>query len=246
MDKQLDPANVRRVIGVRRLWLACALVAALPAQDPATIQETAQRVAREHACETTLPDEGLPSSGTADSERESGRDTGSEWNVGVGGFGLELGTGFASTMAWVLIGVLVVLLVVGLIATWAHPAPRAAPAAAAPGSRVRVRELQPAASPDLPDWRAAAAAGDHAEALHAMLLHAIARLAMLRGSAFPRAATAREVLRLAGESHRARLWSCLTLGERARYGGQQIDAGEFADCRSRFEEWEAACGRPAS
>lgn len=104
------------------------------------------------------------------------------------------------------------------------PPPRPPPAVAA------------AAAAGLPDADSLAAAGRFGEAVHALLLHALAGLARRRGAPLPPSLTGREAIPasgLAGEP-RGALAELVAAVERFLFAGRALDAGDWERCRAAY------------
>lgn len=109
------------------------------------------------------------------------------------------------------------------------PDPRAAPG----------RAPAPGPATPLPDFEALAREGRHAEAVHALLLHAVARLAALARAPFPAGATAREIVRAAGGDSGGPLRGLLGLAEGVHFGDRPASAADYEEGLRRFREWIA-------
>lgn len=117
-------------------------------------------------------------------------------------------------------------------------------AAAAPQAAViepepaRPEAGAPRRDPALGDADRLADAGDFREALHVLLLVAIAAGARRAASPLPPSATSRELRSLLPltEALRDRFAALVAAVERSLFGERPVDAGDYAACRARCEE----------
>lgn len=87
----------------------------------------------------------------------------------------------------------------------------------------------------LGDYEAMAARGDYGEAIHALLLHCIARMAE-RGAALSSAMTSREILRRLKleQEEREALSVLVRMTELTHFGGRDASEEDFLKCRDLF------------
>jgi hypothetical protein len=165
---------------------------------------------------------------------------------GAGGVGSLPVAPVANSLGTILLLVLAVLALAAL-AEWLVSRRRSRPAAPAAG--------RPAATPDdtagtravLGDAERLARAGRFADAIHALLLHALAELGRRAGSpAASPAATSREVLRAvpAASEAKAALAPLVGAVERVHFGREPAGLDDYAACAAHFrrftEAWRAS------
>ncbi|HSL83800.1 MAG TPA: DUF4129 domain-containing protein [Thermoanaerobaculia bacterium] len=227
---------------VRRALPVAAAVFALTGWPPAAAaqadaeaegtRELAARILRDAAYQTELP------TGEAAGAGEAGR-------PGDRRLGLPAprGVGFlAELLLWLLIGAAVVVAVLWLVRAVGTTGPGAGgrePEGGAEGPEAASGRPRP---PGLARVEALAAAGRHAEAVHALLLLALARIDRRRGRPFPESATAREVLGAAElpAAARAGLAELVTAVERSLFGRLALRAEDWGRCRTAYAAVEEA------
>jgi len=142
-------------------------------------------------------------------------------------------------LAWLALGIVVVLLV-GALARgvlerrWVGSGTergRKGSGEAGGGGRDR-----PVGWPELPEADRLAAAGRFGEAVHVLLIRALAKLSEGRGRSFADSATSREILRWKGlaPGERPPLGRLVEAVERSLFGGTEVDAEEYEDCRRAY------------
>jgi hypothetical protein len=220
-----------------RILAALVVAAALHAADPAGIRQAAADVTQSLGVQQQLPGD---SARTAPAPPSSGRDT------AVPGGGVELPGDSApapgavwSLLQWTLIG-LAIVAVVALAVSWILEArsARGAPLAPPGVPRPAGSPAPPAAEPDrllaLADEYAAA--GRYTEAMHQVLLAAMAML-HARDSL-----TSWELLRAASLAPAARqaLQTLIARVERAWFGRQPAGTADYQAARGSFRDFASA------
>jgi len=111
------------------------------------------------------------------------------------------------------------------------------PGASAPSGAAPVRRRPPPPG----EAEALAAAGRYSEAVHALLVRALAALGARRGRAFPDSATSREILATGGlaPAQRTALGALVAPVERAVFGGADLGADDWERCRAAYRSLEA-------
>lgn len=144
-------------------------------------------------------------------------------------------------LMWVGIVAVLVMVILAVADAFRRRGSRPSPVKAqAPTPAAPPRPADVAPDP-LPDAEALAREGRFGEAVHALLLHALARLARRRGTALPPSLTSREVLGrsgLEGESRQA-LGELVAGAERFVFAGQPLDGEDWERCRAAFRAVDA-------
>ena len=138
-------------------------------------------------------------------------------------------------LLWGLLGAAVVLLLVWLVRYFAERRPR--PKRPEPASTPEVSTASAAAAPLPGDPAALAAAGRYDEAVHALLLAALALLSRRLRLPLPPSRTSREALRalpLSGAPREAFAGLVGTV-ERSWFGGSAVDAEDYRVSLARFQ-----------
>lgn len=211
--------------------LASVCAVAQPVIDPAEAADTARRLIGQGNYQASLP----PPPPEPVTDPSSAADD---------PLVTALGALIARVMGWALLIGLGLLLAWGLywlirarLPGQSRPAPREEPhrhpATAAARQRARAVSRH---EPSLADADALAAAGKFAEAVHSLLLAALAAISRQTGIALPRAATSRELqdrLRLSDDGLDA-LSMLIAAAERAIFAGRPVDAGSYRGARAAF------------
>lgn len=220
------------------------VLSVLPAPTPADAREAARSVLSGDY-QTELPGDPGSSSGATIAPGlppETGRGPEREvpWRIGGGGAGTVL-----LFLLYAVLAVFLALFIASLVRDrgTAHAARRASPG---PRDAPRAESMAPAPAPAfapavLEPWEELAAEGRFEEAVHALLIAAIADL-RARTKAPPDSATSREILRspaVPAEAATA-LGALVAVVETSRFGGRPVAAPDYERARNRFGEWRAA------
>ncbi|MBL9076892.1 MAG: DUF4129 domain-containing protein [Planctomycetes bacterium] len=231
---------------LRGLVLVALVLGGLAAQDDYAAR--AERVLAQHGCQDSLPGESAPArrgSGRPDGSEPRGERSGApgrsggRWNPG-----LPIPPIVAQILLWTIVALAIALLVASIVRGLGGSATAArAPSPTKPAARpAAVAGNPPEPDAALPDHARLAAAGDFAGAVRAVLQAAFAAWVQ-RGGPLPRAATAREVLRLVRNRRLADapLAQLVAAVERAHFGGRGADRGLYEASRDWLGSWEASC-----
>lgn len=146
---------------------------------------------------------------------------------------------------WLTIAAAVVLVLYLLWDLLARGGRRRSPSAGTDAPPRAAPPDEPAASP-LPDPEALAREGRFGEAVHALLLTALARLARRRGAPLPRSLTSREVLALGDleAEPRTDLAELVTAVERFLFAGRPLGAEDWERCFLAFRRLQTYAPHP--
>jgi hypothetical protein len=214
--------------------VAVVLLLAAAAGPPADDRVAAADVLAHCGCQTELP--GVAGDAPADEPTRSSV----EWHrdIDAGPRALPPPVAVPGFLPWVLVALAVVLVLGGVLRAWhREPAgPAAAPAASRGGRRDR-----PVAE-GLADPDALACQGRFTEAVHALLLAALAEVVRRSRPAPPTSLTSRELLAAARlpDAARGSLGRLVAVVEPALYGGRRPGLPDYEACAGHYRQFLAA------
>lgn len=216
------------------MWIMLSLVVGLAWPAPADQDDAIRSVKGDETIQQSLPSAPARRSATSTPprrERQRQRQTRS-----------EAGGALASTLLWVLLGVVVLAIVVVIgREVLTRPADGRASRDKKDDDAPPLEALKVAAG-TLDDAERLAAAGRFGEAIHTLLLQTFESIG--RHAALPDSLTSREILRRvrAEDSAIAALRQLVVSVEVCIFGGDQPGAAEYATCRASFEQVLGAQG----
>lgn len=228
---------------LRELFVVLLLAATAAGQG--SVAERVRRTLDREDCQTTLPDELWPPPGAGDRSPTPGGSSRRRPAAPpqLDFVPLRVPTWFGTTLLWLGVAVVGVVLVAAIARAVRDRTPRTAPARPA-GTPRRLDPPPTEPTAELADFDRMAAAGDYTAAVHALLQRAIAAW-QARGEVVPKHATAREVLRRARTATPAAsaLAVVVQAAEATFFGGRAADRSAFEATRAQYVAWEAACRR---
>lgn len=203
----------------------------LAAPDPESVEDAARSVYQDQRYQSELPgaEPTTQSDASAHDDNESERSRRRSQPMIRRSEGKVIG----QAIIWIFATVLGSLAVLWLYATWKE---RRRVASARPRATVIVQETRAASTPT-PDAERLAAEGQYAEALHAILLSALARHANRIAPAW----TARHAARALGNDSLTHL---VTMVEITMFGGREAGRAEYERACTLFEQSTEAGANP--